>query len=244
MDGNQENLIYHFIKYYKSLNIPTSNWKIILHQKSSCENSKSILNNEGINYEIIKDWNSDLKTSKVNEFIKTIDCGWLIYADLDEFFDYEENLYTLIDKCENMNIEFIKGIFIEKFAENFELKPITKESNIFSTFNTDPTEQLKKIINEHQNITKIMLIKITKIKKPQYYNTHRIIDLEKYKQYDKLFKINHFRWSYYAKQCIRNKLTTYINKNEKDKIEHYNMLYFLIKMVDNRYYIELDDKYL
>jgi hypothetical protein len=232
MDSHQENLIYHFIRYYKSLGIPVSNWKIILHGTES----KKLLEDNHINYEITLDWSSDLKTKSVNSFIQTIKSGWLIYADLDEFFDYGKNLELIIKECDS---EIVVGDFVDRFANDFELKPILKEEDIFKIFYRQSTSDMLSEIYKNQNTSKIMLVKISGTKKPIYLNTHTLKNLDIFKVSNKKLVVNHFRWSMYSKDCIRKKLCKYILLNESDKIQYYKKLLFMLKRKDGKYYVTM-----
>jgi hypothetical protein len=205
MDSVQENLIYHFVEYYKSLGIPLKNWKIILHG----DKSQELLT--GINYEIVHDWCSDLKTKAVNEFISTIKNGWLVYADLDEHFDYGQSIESAIKMCQETGTEIISGEFVERTTEDFELKPVLKEESLLTTFPKDSTKDAAKAIPLGQSNTKLMLVRITEDKRPLYRNTHTLRNIDEFKVFDKKLPVNHFRWTLYTKDTIRRKLTKYIS---------------------------------
>jgi hypothetical protein len=238
MDSEQENLIYHFIKHYKLLGIPQKNWKIVVHYKIGCENSIILLNKNDIEYEIVNEYTSDLKKEKVNDFILSIKNGWLVYPDLDEFFEYNQKLEIIIDECEKKHIELIKGKRIERFSKDFELIPITKNQNIFDTFNI--SIDCNRINHEtNQSNVNVMLVKITNDKKPIYVNSHSLENEESYSKYNKDLIINHFKWSFYVINCLRYKFLKYLEKKEYYKALYYKNLYFMIKKRDDKYYVNM-----
>lgn len=235
MDARQGGLIHHFIKHYKSIGIPTENWKIVLHGEESKE-----LDDNDIDYDIVHDYHSRLKMRAVNSFISTMDDGWLVYADLDEFFDYGTDLPSLIKSCNDTGSEMVIGNFIERVAENFELKPVTEE-DVFKTFPIDATKEIWNIVPKGERNTKLMLVKITKDKKPTFRNSHVLNQMEQFKPFDKQLTINHFRWSLYSRDCIRRKLFRYISLDgdEKGNASVYAILNSRIVKRDDKYYLNV-----
>jgi hypothetical protein len=241
MDSRQENLIYHFIRYYKAMGIPIKNWKVVLHLKNDCENSVKLLEDNGINYEVVDEYITDLKRDKANEFIQTIDNGWLVYPDLDEFFDYGQDLPSMVKHCEDNHIELVKGREVERFCKDYELAPITKEQDMFELFSVGIDYGNIKHEIDQENIN-VMLVKITPDKKPKYVNSHRLENEETYKRLGRDLTLHHFRWSLYAVDCIRYKLLRYMIEKTGYQSMYYKTLFFMIKKRNNKYYIDIESQ--
>jgi len=255
VDSEQENLLYHFVNYYKSLGIPTSNWKILLYCKPNNElkkqSSEKILIENNIKYDITTTYFNRLQKRKTEEFMNTIETGWFLYPDLDEFYDYKQNLEDLILFCEKNNINLIGGKQIERFTPDLELKKIEKSDNIFSIFsNTDQSvwDSISKKIQIYDPfkrlptlLDRIMLIKIEKEKKQECIKSYSLMPdiLNSYNHHPELFVINHFRWSYYARKCVANKFLIYKELNNHTRMAFYFNQYRLFYQDKNKTYINI-----
>jgi len=229
-------LLIKFIEYYLKINVKPENMYIILHiqEKYRKENNLSIresiniLIKHKIKFKIVNDYSSKIKKDYVNSYIKKLEINsWLIYPDLDEFFNYRSKcIYSFIGGMERKKISLVNGIFLNRLSQNYELKEINKEKNIFKqyplTFYDDDDK-----ISKNYSKTKIMALKI--YENTEYYNSHKILNYDKYKVYKKIYDINHFKFTKYTINSIKNKIKVYNTINPKRSNKYKEQLKIFIK---------------
>lgn len=250
-------LLYFFLKYYLSLGIKRKNFFIILHIDKKYilnENNEIIYNNNKIKYsvnqlkknkisfQIVNNFSSKIKRIYVNKYISKLEIGtWLIYPDLDEFFDYQSNnIYDFINKLEKDNIEMVKGIFCNRIATNYLLKDIDVDNNIFDQFPIKYYDNNNNIAEKYVQ-KKICALKIKKNCK--YYNAHKLKIKNDHIVHEKELDIHHFKFTQYTIDSLNNKYNIYKNLGKKYNIEMYNQQFELYYKKDNKWYIKKDKLY-
>lgn len=250
-------LLYFFLKYYLSLGIKRKNFFIILHIDKKYilnENNEIIYNNNKIKYsvnqlkknkisfQIVNNFSSKIKRIHVNKYISKLEIGtWLIYPDLDEFFDYQSNnIYDFINKLEKDNIEMVKGIFCNRIATNYLLKDIDVDNNIFDQFPIKYYDNNNNIAEKYVQ-KKICALKIKKNCK--YYNAHKLKIKNDHIVHEKELDIHHFKFTQYTIDSLNNKYNIYKNLGKKYNIEMYNQQFELYYKKDNKWYIKKDKLY-
>lgn len=243
-------LLIKFIEYYLKINIKPENMYIILHiqEKYKIDNDKynnlsiresiNILNKHKIKFRIVNHYSSKIKKDYVNSYIKELEINsWLIYPDLDEFFNYRNKcIYSFIDGMERKKISLINGIFLNRLSKNYELKEVNLKKNIFKqyplTFYDDDDK-----ISKNYSKTKIMALKI--YENTEYYNSHKILNYDKYKVYKKIYDVNHFKFTKYTIRNLKNKIKVYNTINPKRSNKYKNQLKIFTKK-NNKWYINKD----
>lgn len=250
-------LLHFFIKHYKDLGIKCSNMYLIVHIEPkyiSSVNDKikytndniyktiNILKKNRINYKITNKFNAKRKTFYVNKYINKLEKGtWLIYPDLDEFFDYKnKNIYDFIKNLEKDNVEIAVGRFCNRIANNYKLKSIDIKKNLFDQYPIKYYDHNNNIARKYVQ-TKICALKIKN--KCKYHNTHRIENMKDYKMYNKELDVHHFKFTLYTLAALKNKYEVYKNIGRGYKIDMYKQQFDLFYQKDNKWYIKKDKLY-
>ncbi len=129
-------LISHFLKHYQTLQV--DDFLIILHQVEGAGRiAESTLLKFGITpILVVGDYSATLKAQRVREIkLKYVsDNDWVVYADVDELQVYPQELRGLCDKCNRQGYQLLTGVFIDRLAQNGELKEIEADSSIWDQF--------------------------------------------------------------------------------------------------------------
>lgn len=250
-------LLHFFVKHYKDLGIKCSNMYLIVHidpkytisvndetkyTRNSINKSLNILKKNKISYIITDKYNAKRKRCYVNKYIKKLDKGtWLIYPDLDEFFDYQnKNIYDFIKKLEKNNIEIVVGRFCNRITNNYKLKSIDIKKNLFDQYPIKYYDNKNNIAEKYIQ-TKICALKIKK--KCKYHNSHRIENMNDYKRYDKELDVHHFKFTSYTIAALKNKYEIYKNIGREYRIDMYKQQFDLFYQKDDKWYIKKDKLY-
>lgn len=249
-------LLYFFLKYYIKLGIKPQDMYLVIHidpiyiiEKNKYNDNKiyktlELINNYKIKHKIVKIYTSDKKKVRINNLIKNTENGtWLIYPDLDEFFNYENmKIYNFIEKLEKDNIDMVEGIFCNRVAKNFKLKPIDVKKDIFKQY---PIKYYDNKFNIQDNYkqTKICILKIKEGCK--YQNSHILVNMDIYNKYKKLLDVHHFKFTLYTLSTLKNKIDIYTSNNYKNntKKKNYEKQLDLFYEKDNDWYIKKDKLY-
>ena len=173
INGNENKLLFYFLKYYIELGIDPKNMFIIIHiasENNETNESIKLLNSYNIKYEVSKVYTSNIKTSFVNNYIKTLPItSYLIYPDLDEFFYYNGmKINDFICGMEKNNIRIVQAEFCNRIC-NID----TSHKTLFEQFPIcfyDPENKITK--GTRYSKYKIIVLKLKENDK--YINSHEI----------------------------------------------------------------------
>lgn len=192
-DNSDLVLLNHFITYYRNLSVNKINF--IVH----CNDIEKRLNkyNAFFNKHNIKPLAYVKGTCQdamnqykiiVNRYTKTVPSNtWFVYADLDEFIEFPNNdLIALIDKCEENDIQIVKGTLVERVSPDLKLNKIRKRFTMDEQF----SEKIK--VKFENKYNKVCLTKHPIVVSTQ---NHHNINIHTGVMSTKL-NVNHYRWTY------------------------------------------------
>ncbi len=129
-------LLTYFIEHYQ--NSQVDDFLIILHKANGDSRlTEKILSKYGITPAMcVTDYSAKLKNQRIidikSKYVSADD--WVIYADVDEFQVYPTALKQLLTECDERGYQSLPGSFIDRIAENGELKEIKENLTIWEQF--------------------------------------------------------------------------------------------------------------
>jgi hypothetical protein len=210
-------ILPHFMRHYKDIGV--DEFLIILHVISDdlgkLEYCQKILRDFGVKEKKIwrDDYDPVLHTSllmKLNkEYAETED--WVLTIDIDEFHEYCCDLRKIIAYCEERNINFISGNFVDRLTEDGKIVDINNKTDLFESFPVK-SEVFRNVF--HGCHWKVMIHKCYIDLIP---GQHFVKDSDTYVpiSFPEVFSVNHFKWrgDLIENNSYRSKI---FNKN-KDK---------------------------
>jgi hypothetical protein len=139
--GNSE-LLPHFLDYYSSLGV--SDFVIAINgaSKELADNVYETVFARSLQAKIfVAEWASDIDASidasfKYKLWERNIQnkCDWYIMADLDEFYQYQHSLATMILKCQTGKYDYIIGDLVDRFSSDGEITSLAPNENIWTQY--------------------------------------------------------------------------------------------------------------
>lgn len=135
--GEKEDMLPHFISHYRHLGV--SEFRFILHDNGGnadfINGMKAALDSyiiEPIIYRGV--WNGQIGTGLINKEINKHPDDWFVIADQDELQLYPDPISDIIDELDSEKHDYITGAFIDRLAENGNLRNIESFPSIWEQF--------------------------------------------------------------------------------------------------------------
>ncbi len=134
-----ENLLPHFLKYYKSKGISLFIFCVFNGESNPVWNRiVEICKEYGVDYRLELSYNSEtINSSKAKEGYYRVShkylekFEWSVVTDLDEFHDLEgfSNFQEMVKLCEEEGVDHIKSVMVDMVKDDYSI-PLTIEKNI------------------------------------------------------------------------------------------------------------------
>lgn len=221
------------------MGIPPENFLVVLHNriyKNNLNKALDICYKEDVRPRVIwqGEFNVYSKWEQVQSLIQKIPHkNYILYAETDEFHEYEMPLNELIYECSRNHWWIVRGKFVDRLSEDGGLNPIEENPSLFKQF---PIKcDSSNIWNGGGNaLFKVMLFKPNvKLTSGAHQPSGFIIQD---KVHPRLQKVHHFRWTnstrvkyerrkqYVSGHSNANPIVEYLNNNDKIKLEDVNIV--------------------
>ncbi len=189
-------ILPHFIKYYKDLGV--DEFLIVLNTKIGGSDRlaycQDILRDNGIEEKMI--WEDEYDPVMHTDILmklnkKYVDSeSWIMTIDVDEFHEYPFDLRKFITYCEENNINFVSGRFVDRLTSDGKIVSIDINTNLFEAF-PEKAEIFRNTF--HGCHWKVMLHKAYLELIP---GQHFVDESEYYtpKGFPEVLSVNHFKW--------------------------------------------------
>lgn len=135
-------LLPHFIRHYAGLGVRRERMHIILNSASAddpkLDAAISILRENGVqNFETwIEPYTSDAMWAKRREVqARTVTRDdWVLNADVDEFHEYPMALDDFLAACDEMGVNAVSGVFIDRLAPGGKLAEVLPKPDVLTQF--------------------------------------------------------------------------------------------------------------
>ena len=217
------NLLGFLIEHYLSLGIPSENFNIIINyeNESNLNDAKVILDQYKMKPVIVhKSLNFiEHKLVAAQSIIDSKPNGsWFVYADADEFHEYEDSIQKMISYN-----KVVKGKFVDRLTDTGHFKEIKTDQPLFEQF---PVETNLSVISNCEDEKVMLFRKRTRINTSGFHHIRNESN-RKDALYENFQKVHHFKWDNYALQKSKDrvelqKANNIIYWKESDKIvKHY-----------------------
>lgn len=170
---------------------------IYLSLLNKCKNSNDISINSSEYFHTAK--RSREKHDKIQS--KIDDHDWIVWADIDEFQEYWDDLDSITRYCEKKDVNFIQGVLIDRIDENGLLKQFDNSSSIWSQFplGSNLTQKVLK-----GGIDKVV---ISKANVAVGRGNHIVLPGQFLKTIKKNAVVHHFKWDHSVKERLKYRLS-------------------------------------
>lgn len=126
---------------------------------------------------------------------------WVVWCDLDEFQVYPEPLRDIVARCEADDVDYIRGIFIDRVAEDGGLPRFDPRRSIWDTF--PRTCNVTRVLAQ-ANPHKVILAKGSVL---VYGGKHAVMDGQYLKPLEGWGQVHHFKWDASVLERLRYRLS-------------------------------------
>ncbi|NNU16850.1 hypothetical protein HK107_11025 [Parvularcula sp. ZS-1/3] len=135
-------LLPHFLDHYLALGIAPDRMRPILNAldggSDGLAQAKEILRSRGVERAIewIAPYTSGSMWEKRREVQKAEaePSDWVLSADVDEYHEYPERLPAFLERCGQMGVDCVQGVFIDRVAEGGKLASVARTPALHEQF--------------------------------------------------------------------------------------------------------------
>jgi hypothetical protein len=221
------NLVYHFCRYYKDLDL--DDYHIVLQTASQnrqrLDHAREAVKDSGL--KVSQVWMGGYSSHEVHRRLLAVLSSlgpedWMIPADVDEFIDFPDPPQKFLKGCSRRGHNAVKGILIDRVAKGGILNPVIKTMALSIQFPL--AANLTKTVAQG-NIGKIIAFQAPLIPGRGHHAIIRAVRKARY--HDRILEVNHYKWDSLLLARMKKRIEDYKNKrvpwvNESERL----VLYF------------------
>lgn len=127
--GGDTSLLSYAIEHYRALGVDSFHIvrQVESYDDPSLGESIEVARSMGVEFAriCVGPWHEELNSELIRKVMDSAKNDWWVVADLDEFHVYDRPLKDVIERCEDGGYDYVMGAFLDRVAENGDLRTIS-----------------------------------------------------------------------------------------------------------------------